>query len=255
MRGACGWTPSTLKIYTRLGVVQFSFFWIFRGLLSQGEITLFFLTKFWWIWQMFDPHGPHPLSPTGTGGVLGCLRGFVGQIISPKFLLLLKPAITEPSGNNLLFKGSLYRVSLFPLNIFEIQYHQSSPAILIRELFRHFYWTFHNYKHKLGIPEVLTGSPSTFIFSSGEIWVTAEKIGEVHASRPACCGQVIWDLLTSGFVTFVFYFWEICEETLVFWTYWIHFTVICKLTIYIKQFQRFSFVLISCICICSVYVR
>ena len=61
-----------------------------------------------------------PLPLWDTGGGLACLCGFVGHIISPKFLLLLKPAITEPSGNNLLFKGSLYRVSLFPLNIYEI---------------------------------------------------------------------------------------------------------------------------------------
>ena len=51
----------------------------------------------------------------GPGRGRGCLQGRVGDTSEPRFLLLLKPAITVPSGNSLLLRGSRYRVALLLL--------------------------------------------------------------------------------------------------------------------------------------------
>ena len=59
---------------------------------------------------------------------LGTLLGLVGQTISPKFLLLLNPVITEPSGNNLLLTGSLKSVYLFFLRMFEMSGFRGSQS-------------------------------------------------------------------------------------------------------------------------------
>ena len=61
------------------------------------------------IWSLLDWQGLQPPSPRGGRG---CLRGLVGATKLPRFLRLLKPAITDPFGNNLLLKGSRYRVVL-----------------------------------------------------------------------------------------------------------------------------------------------
>ena len=69
---------------------------------------------------------------------------------------------------------------------------KSSQSVeeLIKDLFQYLY----NNEAKLVVTEVMEDVPTTFFQLYHAICVTAEKFGEVHASRPACCGQVQSDL-------------------------------------------------------------
>ena len=100
--------------------------WILYGLLSQGDITVLVVTSQACIWSRFEGQGLQPPSPRGGRG---CLRGRVRATIEPRFLLLLKPAITVPSGNSLLLRGSRYRVALLLLMMAAISGFRGSHSV------------------------------------------------------------------------------------------------------------------------------
>ena len=60
----------------------------------------------------------------------------------------------------------------------------------MEELIKHLFQYLYNNEAKLVVPEVMVDVTKTFFHLYHAFCVTAEKFGEVHASRPACCGQV-----------------------------------------------------------------
>ena len=66
----------------------------------------------------------------------------------------------------------------------------------MEELIKHLFQYLYNNEAKLVVPEVMVDVTKTFFHLYLPFCVTAEKFGEVHASRPACCGQVQSNLET-----------------------------------------------------------